>query len=103
MNTMFQLAQAFNQDIGDWDVTAVTDMGNMFAGAYDFNQDIGDWDVAKVKSMDNMLTDAKDFNQNLAPWCDADGVLEYQDFKGTKCAKPKCGADGNGDCCCSCR
>jgi len=35
-------------DIGDWDVSNVTDMYRMFSNATSFNQDIGDWDVSNV-------------------------------------------------------
>jgi surface protein len=36
----------FNQDIGAWDVSNVTDMARMFECASSFNQDIGNWDVS---------------------------------------------------------
>ena len=42
---------SFNQDIGNWDVSNVTDMSNMFFLATSFNQDIGDWDVSNVTDM----------------------------------------------------
>ena len=51
MNSMFGGAQIFNEDIGDWDVGAVTDMHYMFYYARAFNQDIGDWDVSAVTRM----------------------------------------------------
>ena len=45
MNSVFCGAEAFNQPIGSWDVSNVTDMGSMFYAAEAFNQPIGDWDV----------------------------------------------------------
>ena len=42
---------AFNQDISDWDVSNVTDMGSMFLGTTLFNEDISAWDVSNVTNM----------------------------------------------------
>ena len=49
------VATAFNQDIGDWDVSRVVYMNDMFLGASAFNQDIGDWDVS---ACDQYVADA---------------------------------------------
>jgi surface protein len=64
---------AFNQDIGGWDVSNVTDMQAMFAYADSFNQDISDWDVSNVTNFDWMFYGAQSFNQSLA-WLDMPGM-----------------------------
>ena len=49
---------AFNQDIGNWDVSNVTDMATMFQGADSFNQNIGGWDTSNVTNMSLMFNNA---------------------------------------------
>jgi surface protein len=58
MGAMFQGANAFNQPIGNWNVSSVTNMVGMFASSTAFNQPIGSWNVSSVTFMDNMFTNA---------------------------------------------
>lgn len=46
MKDMFFACYLFNQDIGRWDVSNVTDFGGMFAFTRSFDRDIGAWDMS---------------------------------------------------------
>ena len=63
--------------IGDWDVSAVTDMASMFLRASAFNQDVSKWDVSAVTNMNFMFSEASTFNQDLSKW-DVSGVTEMK-------------------------
>jgi surface protein len=75
MHGMFISASAFNQDIGDWAVHSVKDMESMFYGAAAFNQDISAWDTSGVTTMYMMFISASAFDQDLG-WCVDDGVFD---------------------------
>ena len=97
MPGVFQNANQFNQNIGSWDVSRVTDTAamlngasafnngssdsianwntsnlvianDMFRKAASFNQPIGSWDMKKVQFLVRFLSDATSFNQSLAAW-----------------------------------
>ena len=72
MANMFENADAFNQDIGGWNVSNVTNMSFMFAGNFVnptiFNQNISGWDVSQVTDMEAMFQNDTSFNQDLSVW-----------------------------------
>ena len=68
MRRMFFEATAFNQDMNDWNVSSVTDMYQMFYQATVFDGDISDWNVSKITSMNRMFYNAHAFNQDIGEW-----------------------------------
>ena len=68
MSRMFYLSTSFNQDIGNWDVSNVTQMVNMFNSASSFNQDISSWNVTNVSFFNSIFSGATNFNQDLSTW-----------------------------------
>jgi surface protein len=77
MESMFQGASLFNEDISGWDITSVTNMNYMFEGASSFNQPIGLWDVSNVTTMISMFNGSSLFNQSLYNW-----PIEFTDVSG---------------------
>ena len=72
-NMAYMLAGTnFNQPIGAWDVSNVTDMNNMFRASSQFNNggnpNISNWDVSKVVNFSYMFYAASGFNQPLSGW-----------------------------------
>ena len=51
MQGMFEDSHAFNQPIGKWDTSKVTNMEKMFYYAVAFNQPIGNWNTSSVTSL----------------------------------------------------
>ena len=71
MEGMFRNNTAFNQDIGNWDVSKVTDMSFMFyhdSARVAFNQDISYWNVSSVTNMGGMFGNNTAFNQDIRIW-----------------------------------
>ena len=86
MSSMFSDTQ-FNQSIGDWDVSKVTDMSSMFRST-EFNQPIGDWDVSNVKYMEEMFRNSQ-FNQNISKWCVTKITREPEGFSNNSPLTPE--------------
>ena len=73
MKKLFFKVPLFNEPIGDWDVSNVTDMSYMFRNdgmdiGSTLNQPIGNWDVSKVTTMEEMFCSATSFNQDISTW-----------------------------------
>ena len=74
MESMFESAVVFNQNLNSWNVSNVTNMEKMFSGATAFNGNITDWDVSKVKNMSYMFYNASNFDSQIAWWLPVNNV-----------------------------
>jgi surface protein len=79
---MFGNNLAFNQHIGGWNVSNVTNMGNMFHNAREFNQPINNWDTIRVTDMIGMFGRATNFNQWIGQWNTSNVVCMIGMFSG---------------------
>jgi surface protein len=82
MKFMFYENSTFNQPIGNWDVSNVTNMAYMFRDnsptGSTFNQPIGNWDVSNVTNMNFMFSNST-FNQPIGNW-DVSNVTNMNDL-----------------------
>ena len=90
MSSLFSEIDSFNQDIGGWDVSNVTDMSRMFLATEEntrapawgngiFNQDISGWDTSKVRTMAGMFWGQERFQQDINGW-DVSNVTDMSDM-----------------------
>ena len=66
MMDLFNGARSFNKPLNNWNVSKVpvTDMGGLFDGASSFNQPLNKWDVSNVKYMGGVFDGASSFTTN---------------------------------------
>ena len=105
MSDLFKDKATFNENIGGWDVSSVTNMEGMFRSAAAFNQDIGGWDVSSVTDMSSMFYAASAFNQNLCGWAEHNFPYSYAAsvFGASSCDDKSTPTDANDDFCQSCQ
>jgi surface protein len=68
MSSMFSSLTNFNEPLNDWNVSNVTNMRLMFNSCYSFNQSLNNWNVSNVTNMDYMFYNCTNFNQPLNNW-----------------------------------
>jgi hypothetical protein len=56
------------QPIGEWNVSAVTNMEYLFKDAHEFDEPLHNWDVIKLLHMKGMFQDARAFDQDISNW-----------------------------------
>lgn len=97
MNSMFYQALVFNQPIGSWNMSAVTDIDWMFGTALLFNQSLTTWDITGCNSLESVFNNAQAFNGDVSGW-DTSGIgTFYACFStATSFAQPLTGWDFTG-------
>ena len=88
----------FNEPIGNWTTSQVTDMTACFDESFAFNQDISGWDVSNVRSFYQMFQFANNFNQDISAWDISSGVTFSEMFDiDTSDGSPGNGQQGQGN------
>ena len=65
MSSIGACSEGVHGSIGDWDMSAVTNMESVFRGTSAFNQDLSKWDVSAVTHMGFMFNGASAFKRKL--------------------------------------
>ncbi len=85
MTSMFRGAKVFNQDIGNWNVSSVSNMSYMFEKNTVFNNggEPLNWgsSTARVATMRCMFREATAFNQSVSGWDVSSLISTYEMFK----------------------
>lgn len=78
MKDLFVGFPDYNQPLGTWDVSNVTNMSGMFNGS-SYNRPLENWDVSGVTDMSEMFYFSS-FNQDISNWCVSYFSSEPQNF-----------------------
>ena len=85
MKSMFFMALAFNQPIGKWNTNNVKSMHSMFYGSL-FNHPLNSWNTSSVTDMNKIFDYATYFNQDLSSWRPA--ITDKDSVNGFPCYSP---------------
>ena len=58
----------FCGEIGDWDVSQITDLDGLFKNRADFNGDVSKWNTISVTSMNSVFSGAAAFTGDVSRW-----------------------------------
>lgn len=85
MVAMLAQADSFNQDVSNFNTSAVTDMSHMFEKSAIFDGNVAGWDVSRVKSMASMFLGAVAFQgHDLDKWQISSGTSFSSMFEGAE-------------------
>jgi surface protein len=72
LSLCFSLATSFNSNIGNWDVSGVSNFTSMFQSQFSFNNggsdSIKNWDTSNATSLSLMFSLCNAFNQPIGSW-----------------------------------
>jgi surface protein len=63
---LFEGSPLFNQPIGNWNTSSVTNMNSLFNTAFAFNQNIGSWNVSNVTTAASFMLNKSAANYSAA-------------------------------------
>jgi surface protein len=79
-NNIFSQSTGFNSNISLWNVSSSVYWGYAFYNCSSFNQNISGWNVSASTDMQFMFNGATSFNQDLSNWCVNQIPTEPTDF-----------------------
>ena len=69
-----------DKELGSWDVSKVTDMSYMFANVKTANPMIEHWDIRNVRNMSNMFANTSSFDMKTISLWDTSNVIDKTDM-----------------------